>query len=141
MADNQEREISDHPGNRVLAVIDAEKGAEPAVHSLEESGLPIEQVKVYHSDEAVENIDATGERSGLWGRITKTFAHGDENRYLKYYEDEARNGCQIVSVIVNDEAEAERVRDVLLEHNARDIRYFGKLTITDLTPPAPSGPA
>ena len=141
MADNQEREISDHPGNRVLAILDAEEGANSATRSLEMAGLKWDEIKVYNRNEAVENIDATGERSGFLARLVKTFAQGDENRYLKHYEEEARNGRQIVSVIVNDEAEAERVRDVLLEHNARDIRYFGQLTITDLTPPTPTGPA
>jgi hypothetical protein len=66
----------------------------------------------------------------------------DETAYLDHYQEATRNGSLVLAVPANT-AQTDRVREILELHGAVNIRYFGRLAVSDLTPQtnptAPSG--
>jgi hypothetical protein len=87
-------------------------------------------------DEAAETLDAKGERGGLLDKLVKSVQDhlSEQPDYLAQYEAEAREGNVVLAVPVDERERAEAVKDVLQRHGARNIRYFGKLAVSDLTP-------
>jgi hypothetical protein len=67
--------------------------------------------------------------------LQRLFNHlSEETNYLNQYEEAARQGQTIVAVKADNEDEVELARKVLSRHGAVDIRYFGRMAVSDLTP-------
>jgi hypothetical protein len=58
----------------------------------------------------------------------------EETQFLDQYEEAVRNGQTVVAVKADGDDEVERAREVLQRHGAMNIRYFGRLAVSDLTP-------
>ena len=87
--------------------------------------------------EALHNeIDAKGSDSGGVGKIVKAVQDhlSEEPNFLAQYEEEARRGNAVIAVHAGDRDRAEEVAEVLQRHGARNLRFFGTLAVSDLTP-------
>jgi hypothetical protein len=121
--------------NDVLAVIRSRSDAREAARDLEQQGFEPEGIRVFQSaDEAEEKLDPFGERSGFLQKILKHYEglHSDENRLLEEYTEAAKSGAGVIAVHVDRKEDVEKARDILLGHNAENIRHFGTWAVTDL---------
>ena len=125
---------SDLPTNHVLAVIEDAERANQAASDLREQGFG--ENALFKGEELVQTIDAKGEYSGLLSSIVKAIQDhlSEEPNYLAQYQEEARAGKHVIAVYVDGLEEADRVRDILLTHDAHNLRFFGPLAVHDLTP-------
>ena len=130
MAD--ERKEENIPNHQVIAVINGSASADEAARDLEQRGFHSE---VMSGEEAVAHLQK-GDSSGLLNKIVKAAQDhlSEETNYRAQYEEEARNGNDIISVRVKDQEQAEEVKNLLETHGARNMRYFGALSVADLTP-------
>ena len=120
--------------NHLVAVIDGEESARQAAQELLASGF--QDPVVLSGEEGARQIDAMGEHSGVFARIFSLVENhlSEATNFMKQYEEEARNGKQVVAVEVPGREQAEPARQVLERNGARNIRFFGKLAVTDLSP-------
>jgi hypothetical protein len=117
--------------NHVLGVVSGEGALEAIQKDLRGMGLP-EPILV--RDENVgERLEA--ESTLPMRLLQRLFNHlSEETNYLNQYEEAARQGQTIVAVKADNEDEVELARKVLSRHGAVDIRYFGRMAVSDLTP-------
>ncbi len=75
-------------------------------------------------------------KSGIVDRTLQTLfgSLSEQGDYLTQYEEAARNGQTVVAVKVNSDDEMRRAAVILEKHGAMDVRFFGRLAVTDLTP-------
>lgn len=128
---NQEKEHI--PDNHVVAVISGQQASEAAARDLQSRGFG--HALLFHGDEVAEKVDPKGEHSGPIGRVVKAVQDhlSEEPDYLEQYQEEARAGNEVVAVRVDDRDQAEAVKEILEQHGARNVRFFGKLAVTDLS--------
>jgi hypothetical protein len=126
------------PNNHVLAVISGTIAARQAAETLAREGFP--DAEVFEGTEFAEKVDAKGNNSGLVAKVVKSVEDhlSDETNYLMQYEEEARRGNEVIAVPVPKKEDAEKIRDILIRHNARNVRYFGHLAVSDLSGENPS---
>jgi hypothetical protein len=129
-----EKPIGKVPDNHVVAVISGSKSAQALRDELKRGGY--EETVVFRGEEVSLAMDAKGEHSNLLGQILKAVQDhlSEEPNYRAQYEEEARNGNQVIAVRVNDLDDARLVAEVLERYGARNVRFFGKLQVADLSP-------
>jgi len=124
------------PTNHVVGVISGSKSADDAVSRLHKAGY--EDVLVLH------HVDNLGEGvNPLSALIEKISGHlSDETGYLDQYEAATEKGDVVLAVGAEHGEAADRAREIMELEGAMNIRYFGKLAVTDMTPPTnPSAPS
>lgn len=128
------------PANHVVALVRDSATASAVSAALTEHGL---EAPLIVSNEMVgERLAA---ESGIVDRALQTlFGHlSEQGNYLAQYEEAARNGQTVVAVKANNDEEVQRASSILEKHGAVDVRFFGRLAVSDLTsdsnPSAASG--
>jgi len=124
------------PGNHVVGVISASKSVDEAVGRLRKAGF--EDVLV------MPHVDAKGEGTNpLSALVEKLTGHlSDETGYLDQYKEATESGGIVLAVGADQCEEADRVREILELEGAVNVRYFGRLAVTDMTPETnPSAPS
>jgi hypothetical protein len=124
------------PGNHVVGVISGSRSVDDAVGRLKKAGF--EEVLV------MPHVDAKGEGTNpISGLIEKLTGHlSDETGYLDQYKEATESGGTVLAVSADQGEEADKVREILELEVAVNVRYFGRLAVTDLTPETnPSAPS
>ena len=121
-------------GERVLATLGSNETARRAAEDLERNGHT--PATLLTGEQFRELVDPHGEEAGIIGKIARTVAEhlSEEPNYLMHYQDEANEGRGVVAVNVNSREEADEVGAILVKHGATNMRYFGRLAVSDLTP-------
>lgn len=122
------------PDNHVLAVMPSQGASKSAMGDLERSGFT--DNTVMRGEAVAREVDAKGDKSGPIGKVVKALADhmSEQQNYLAQYEEEARNGNAVLAVHVKGEQEADAAKEILERYSGRNIRFFGKLAVTDMTP-------
>jgi len=120
--------------NHVVAVIDSDEPSKTAAEELRAAGY--QEPVVFTGEEGARQIDARGEYSNVFARILSLVEDhlSEATNFMKQYEEEARSGKNVIAVEVPNREEAEPARVVLARNGAHNIRFFGKLAVTDLSP-------
>jgi hypothetical protein len=81
-------------------------------------------------------MDPKGEQAGPISSLFKAIQDhlSEEPNYLAQYQEEARSGNEVLALKVDSREHTEAVREILERHGARNIRFFGRLAVSDLTP-------
>lgn len=122
-------------GEYVLAVMSTPGTAAKAVSELQSHGH--EPASVLTEQDFAELLDPTGsEAGGIKGLLKRIGGHlSEQQNFQAQYKEEAGAGKGVVAVKVKDRHEAETdVSSILMVHGAMNMRHFGKLAVTDLTP-------
>jgi hypothetical protein len=123
------------PTNHVMAVIDSHNAALEAADELRSHGFP--EARLLRGEAITEETDPKAERAAnpVSKAIKAVQDHlSEEPNYLAQYQEEARSGRNVVAVLVEGPEEAEGAREILESHGARNVRFFGRLAVSDLTP-------
>ena len=122
------------PNNHVIAVISGKESGETAARELQGRGFF--QTHLFRGEEAAETIDARGENSGILTKVLKAAQDhlSEEPNFLAQYQEEARNGNEVIAVKADNQEQANEIKDILDRHGARNVRFFGTLAVADLTP-------
>jgi hypothetical protein len=124
------------PNNHVVGVLSGRKSVDDAVGKLERAGFE-DVLVMHHVDSAGEGVNPL---SALMERLAGHLS--DETGYLDQYKEATENGDVVLAVGADQGEEADRARDILELEGAVNVRYFGRLAVTDMTPPTnPSAPS
>jgi hypothetical protein len=63
----------------------------------------------------------------------------DEDVHVLIYVEEALRGHAILNVYAPTPEQAEQIKDILVDHHARTIKYFGRWAITVIEEPRRGG--
>jgi hypothetical protein len=131
MAEQRTESIS---GNHVMAVIDGAAAAQEAIEDLHREGFA--DAAHFQGEEIAQTVDPKGENANPLAKLVKAAQDhlSEEPNYLAQYQEEARSGKEVVAVQVEDREQADMVKTVLERHGARNLRFFAKLAVTDLSP-------
>jgi len=124
------------PNNHVVGVLSGRKSVDDAVVKLRGAGY--DDVLVMH------RVDGAGEGvNPLSALMEKLAGHlSDETGYLDQYKEATENGDVVLAVGADQGDAADRARDILEREGAVNVRYFGRLAVTDMTPSTnPSAPS
>lgn len=122
------------PEHYIMAVIDDGKEAQDTVQALRNAGIPAENIRLFESHEVLEYAENTERTRSLRSRIADVFQAimSDEDAHVLFYVEEALRGHAILNVYAPSGEQVERVKDILVAHDARAIKHFGRWVITVL---------
>jgi hypothetical protein len=124
------------PANHVVGVVSGDTAVERAQEALKRAGF--DEVLV------MDRIDATGEGvNPITSLVEKLAGHlSDQVGYIEQYKEQTDAGGTVLAVKVEDHDQAEQVRSTMETFGAVNIRFFGRLAVSDLTPETnPSAPS
>ena len=105
------------------------------INDPQEAGFAHHDIRLFHNEELIEHVQQAEKRRNPLQRLVATFQQGtDEGDDTQVYVEEARLGHHILNVYASNEAQVERVRDIITTYHAHTIKYFGTWTIADLHP-------
>jgi hypothetical protein len=123
-----------HTEQYIAAVINDPHQAEQARQALEQAGWKPEDVRLVRGKPAAEQIETIEEHRSLPERLGAAVrgTTSEEGPISEAYEDEAEQGHQILAAYATDPQQVEQARQILAQHQAHDVEYFGSWVITDL---------
>jgi hypothetical protein len=125
----------EYPTNTVIGVVEDAETAEKLVAKLGELPLDEESIDVLGQDTAAEQIEEYRKEHPVKARIDHVMTFmSNESELIDQYNQRLNNGELIVSAEVVDEEQAHKVADVMRQHGAHYINYFGTQVITTLEP-------
>lgn len=118
----------------VVAVIDDVEEAQAAVNVLHQAGFGEGEVRLFDGKQAAEQLDDLEKRRSLLERavVSVRAVASDESIISEDYEEEAREGHQLVVVHTETQEQVNQAYQLLLAHHGHAIEHFGRWVITDL---------
>jgi len=131
---NQDDNWLTYPTNKVIGSVSTTGDLKAAITQLNADGFGQEQVSVLCGSKAASQLDVTGERHGLLGRIYRFVEKfGDMDvELLDDYKEELLGGHFLVAVDVENEDQSKHVSDILVSHGGHRVNFFGRWTIENL---------
>jgi hypothetical protein len=137
-ADDRPTEQVRYPTHHVVAVLDTEDQVADAASALINGGFLASEVDVTTGSAAADRVDASVGRRGLRGlaiRIAERLGMTDEEMEIKdHYEQAMRDGRFVLRVDAT-EARKDLATNILSQHGAHSVNYFGRFTIETIVPP------
>lgn len=126
----------------VVAVIDDLQEAEAAADALHQAGFGMGEVRLFDGAQVAGRIDETEKRRSLLERavVSVRSTASDESLISEDYEEEAREGHQIVVVHTESQEQVNQAYHILRAHHGHAIEHFGRWVITDLWHEDPAHP-
>ena len=128
-----------YPTNHVLAVLDTGEQVTATVAALTKRGFLESEVEVGTGAERADALHAATGHVGLTDlmiRLAQRVGVADEEMETKRrYEQAMRDDRFLVLVAAPTEERKQRAIEILREHGAHTLTFFGKHTIEYITPP------
>lgn len=123
-----------NPHHYIMAVIDEEKEAQDAVRALQKADIPAEDIHLFERHKIIEYVEHTEQTRNLRSSIADVFEafFSDDDAHVLIYVEEALRGHAVLNVYASTSEQVERVKDILVAHHARNIKYFGRWAISVL---------
>ena len=134
----ERRDFIHYPTNRVVGTIADAKNAKAAIESLIEAGFAREDIDILHGEEDVRRLDPTGEEHGFLAQFQRTLIRTtkptEEYRHLMRHVEDVRAGRFVVMVLAEEPEQRVRAADILSDHGAEFIGFYGRWTLKGLPP-------
>ncbi len=128
-----------YPTHNLVGVLDTLEQLKGATKDLMEQGFLASETEVAQGRAAADRVDATTGRGGISGfalRIAEKLGlQNQETEFKDHYEQAMRSGKFVIRVAAPSEERKDRATEILKQHHAHSVAYFGKYTITGLVRP------
>lgn len=129
-----------YPTNHLLAVLDTRAQAKAAVDALTAGGFLRSEIEVRTGAEAGDALDASTGRRGLVAMVIRGMERlgltNEEMETKNRYEDAMRDDQFVLAVAAPTDERKERATQILREHGAHTVAFFGKFSIEYIVRPA-----
>lgn len=129
-----------YPKNHLLGVVDDRERAASVVAALTSGGFLRSEIHIGTGAATADALDATTGRSGLAAMLTrlaeKIGVTNEEIEAKNQYEEAMRNDRFVIAVAAPTDDRKARALQVLQQHGAHTIAYFGSHTIEHVAPPS-----
>jgi hypothetical protein len=128
-----------YPKDDIIAVIDDRAEAERAVEALRAVGISADDIDLATGDQVLEYDREFRRSQNPAGRLARAVSQlfSDDSGYEQQFAESARAGHYFLVIHAPQAEVAERARPILIAHNARFARYFGRHAVEDLVHPRP----
>ncbi len=122
-----------HPKNHVFGLVDRPEAVASILQELERRGIAEEKVQIVRSQEEAE----TSEPHGSGGRPLEVVARAaeklsEEHEFNELYGSKVESGEFLVGIPTSDLMDKETAQDILHEHGAHSINYYGQWVVEEL---------
>ena len=132
-----------YPTNHVVGTIrDAEK-AQAAIDALLGAGFERDHIDVLHGEEDLRRLDPTGAEHGFFAQFQRTFIRTfdlDEFKHLTHHVEDVRAGRAVITVLTKRRALRIMAADILHQHGAEYVGFYGRWAWEDLPANAQMSP-
>jgi hypothetical protein len=128
-----------YPTNTVVGVIDSQEQLEAAIAALTGGGFLADEIRAGTGAATADAVNASTGRTGL-GHIALRIAErlgieDSEMEFKSQYVQAMRDGRFVILVSAPTEPRKERATEILREHDAHALRFFGRYSIEGIVPP------
>jgi uncharacterized protein (TIGR02246 family) len=139
-----QRDFIAYPTNRVVgAVGDADK-ARAAVDALLQAGFRQEDIDILHGEEDLQRLDPTGAAHGLLAQFQRKLIRSlelEEFKHLSHHIEDVRAGQFVIMVLTKRRALRIAAADILHQHGAEFVGFYGRWSCEELPESASTSPA
>jgi len=125
-----------YPTNRVLGSLVDSKHAQAAIEALLQIGFARQDIDILQGEEDLHRPDPTGAEHRFLAQFQRTLIRtlGDEHKHLQHYVDDVRAGRCVIMVLAKEPDKREIAADVLGNHGAESIEFYGRWSWHSLEP-------
>src|SRR5690606_31440395 len=123
-----------YPENHVLAAFASRADAAAALDDLRTEGVPEAEVAVYAGEEGADGLDADGTAHGFGSVLVRSiqFFFTDRDR-LAEYQAAVEKGGVVIAAQSEDDDRKHLLSSVFQRHGGTDVRFFGAMTVENLS--------
>lgn len=125
-----------YPEDHVMGAFDSRADAAKALDDARAEGIPEHELAVYSGEQGAAEIDSsgTGPESGVGGFLLRSVQLLMTNRdRMEQYEHAINAGGVVLAGRADDDERKRLLAAVFQRNNGRDVRYFGAMTVEDLS--------
>ena len=128
--EHQQGDFIPYPTNRVVGTIAEAKDARAALHSLLNAGFQPSDIDILHGEKDLHRLDPTGAEHGFLAQFQRSLVHiagrAEELKHLTRHVEDVREGRFVVMVLAKEREKREVAADVLNEHGAEYVGFYGR---------------
>jgi len=122
-----------YPLHSLVAVFHGADSLKAAVHELKKNGFERDDMRSFVGQKGMQESDFDGAAHGSAAELLRSLQHiGPDRTYLERYEGYMREGDCILMVRAPQQERRQIAADILREHSAHRVTYFGMLVIEEV---------
>lgn len=123
-----------YPRDHVLGAFESRAEAAQALDDARASGVPDHEIAVYAGEQGAEDLDSTGTNHGIGGVLVRSIQlmMTDRDR-LAEYEQAVNAGGVVIAAQAEDDERKHLLAAVFHRNGGREVRYYGSMTVEELT--------
>lgn len=133
-----------YPTNRVVGTVADSAKAGEAIAALLQAGFHREDLDILHGEEDLHRLDPTGEEHGFLAQVQRTVIRTfdlEEFKHLTHHVEDVRAGRYVIMVMTKRRAQRIVAADILHQHGAEFVGFYGRWAWADLPPGGQTTPA
>jgi uncharacterized protein (TIGR02246 family) len=138
------RDFIRYPTNRVVGTIADAPKAEAAIDALLRAGFNREDIDILHGEKDVHRLDPTGVDHGFLAQFQRTLIRTfelEEFKHLTHHVEDVRAGRYVIMVLAKRRMQRITAADILHQHGAEFVEFYGRWTCEELPATARTSPA
>jgi uncharacterized protein (TIGR02246 family) len=142
-ASTDRREFIPYPTNRVVGTVGDAGKAGAAVEALLRAGFDRKDIDTLHGEEDLQRLDPTGAEHGFLAQFHRTLIRTldlEEFKHLTHYVEDVRAGRFVIMVLTKRRDLRMVAADILHQHGAETVEFYGRWTCEELPPTARTSP-
>jgi hypothetical protein len=127
----EDKENLGHPTSQIYAIVQDRKSIDEIVRSLRESGFTADGIGILWGKQDTQKLDEVTGRRGLLTKMMKMWPEfGDrDSTYLEQYRRALLGDEIVIGIVVRDETELAKARQILKHAGARFQVHFGQFVV------------
>jgi uncharacterized protein (TIGR02246 family) len=138
------RNFIGYPTNRVVGTLGDATRAGAAIESLLRAGFDRKDIDILHGEEALRRLDPAGAEHGFLAQFQRTLSRAfdfEEFKHLTHHVEDVRAGRVVVMVLTKRRVLRIMAADILHQHGAEFVGFYGRWAWEELPATAQSSPA
>jgi uncharacterized protein (TIGR02246 family) len=138
------RNFIPYPTNRVVGTVGDSVKARAAIEALLRAGFDRQHIDILHGEEDLQRLDPTGAEHGFLAQFQRTLIRTldlEEFKHLTHHVEDVRAGRSVIMVLTKRRALRIAAADILHQHGAEFVEFYGRWSCEDLPAPAQTSPA
>ncbi len=122
-----------HPENHVFGLVNRSEDIETILQELGRRGIEEADVQIVRSQADAKASEPDEAKDGpLEGVVRAVERLSEEHEFNELYENKVEAGQCLVGIPISDSIDKETARDILREHGAHFINYYGQWVVEEL---------
>jgi uncharacterized protein (TIGR02246 family) len=137
VASTERRDFVAYPTNRVVGTVTDAAKAREAIGALLQAGFRQDAIDLLQGETGLHRLDHTGAEHGFLAQFQRTVIRAfdlDEFKHLTHHIEDIRAGRCVLMVLAKGQAQRSLAADILHQHGAQFVGFYGRWAWADLPP-------